>query len=218
MNTRQNSVNNGILKGVQTDLCLPVNISVSTTQFNNCFTIPRFCWFGVQSCLSESWDRDRKGILIFWAARFDVESSRFPVFLPSLPAPLSSPPLSPGLVRIIPGPEKAGSIFWSRGLPPLEGRIWSRCCCECTCCRWGISCCAKAVYAPVSMGACPGRSSVAEERPWYTPCSELWSYRRQSVCFISLSLRSKSAAYRSIPHTVWCRRKSWRHPKGLDSS
>lgn len=54
---------------------------------------------------------------LFWAARLEVDNSRLPLRLPSLP--LSSPPLSPALVLIIPEPAMAGSMFWSCGLAEL---------------------------------------------------------------------------------------------------
>ena len=89
-----------------------------------------------------------------------MESSLFPLFLPSLPAPLSSPPLSPGLVRIIAVPDMAGSMFRSFGLPPFEALIWSRCCCGW---RWGMSCCASASHSHVRTD--PATSPGSEDSP-----------------------------------------------------
>lgn len=55
---------------------------------------------------------------LFCAARLEVDNSRLPPRFPSLP--LSSPPLSPALVLIIPEPAMAGSMFWSCGLAELD--------------------------------------------------------------------------------------------------
>lgn len=55
---------------------------------------------------------------LFCAARLEVDNSRLPPRFPSLP--LSSPPLSPALVLIIPEPAMAGSMFWSCGLAEFD--------------------------------------------------------------------------------------------------
>ncbi len=77
---------------------------------------------------------------LFCAARFDVDNSRFPPFLPS--APISSP-LS-AFVFMRPVPAIAGSMLWSWGLAELEGCMFSMLWEVCGECTWARRCSRRA--------------------------------------------------------------------------